>query len=139
MQTVILTKGLPGSGKSTWAKSMQAQFPGKYVRTNKDDIRAMLHSTHRTKESEIMVAHTRNWIILEALAHGKDVIVDDTNLNPEYERTIRALVAGKADVIIQDFTHVPLAECLARNKSRDRVVDEQVILHMHEHFIEKHD
>ncbi|MBI4836054.1 MAG: AAA family ATPase [Candidatus Abawacabacteria bacterium] len=135
MPVVIITKGLPGSGKSTWAKSMQAQFPGKYIRTNKDEIRAMLHHTYRTEASEAMVAKTRNWLILEALAQGKDVIVDDTNLNPEYERTIRALVVGKATVEIKDFTHISLEECLERNKKRDRVVEEEVIRNMYERFM----
>ena len=42
---VILTVGLPASGKSTWAKEQVSQNPGQYKRVNKDDLRAMLDCT----------------------------------------------------------------------------------------------
>ena len=46
MKKVILTRGLPGSGKSTWAKQMLDEKPGHYKRINKDDLRAMLDNGH---------------------------------------------------------------------------------------------
>ena len=42
MLTVTLTKGLPGSGKSTWAKQIIDENPSFFKRINKDDLRAML-------------------------------------------------------------------------------------------------
>ena len=41
MSTVIFTKGLPASGKSTWAKAWAAEQPGR-VRINSNDLRAMM-------------------------------------------------------------------------------------------------
>ena len=41
MQKVILLKGLPASGKSTWAKAVVEQGKGQYKRINKDDLRAI--------------------------------------------------------------------------------------------------
>ncbi|NUR25646.1 MAG: AAA family ATPase, partial [Catenulispora sp.] len=38
MPKFILTRGLPGSGKTTWAKAQ----PG-FVRVNRDELRTMLH------------------------------------------------------------------------------------------------
>lgn len=43
---VIILKGLPGSGKSTWAKEQLEKYPGRYKRICKDDLRAMLASGH---------------------------------------------------------------------------------------------
>ena len=38
MKKVIITKGLPGSGKSTWAKKLIDKNPNQYKRINKDDL-----------------------------------------------------------------------------------------------------
>lgn len=37
-----MLKGLPASGKSTYAKELVLKSPGKYKRINKDDLRAMV-------------------------------------------------------------------------------------------------
>lgn len=42
MVTVYITKGLPASGKTTWAKEKTTSFPNSYKRVNKDDLREML-------------------------------------------------------------------------------------------------
>lgn len=39
MSGVIVLRGLPGSGKSTWAKEWVAGDPDNRVRINRDDIR----------------------------------------------------------------------------------------------------
>jgi len=45
MLTVTILKGLPGSGKTTWAKEQIAKSPGNYKRINKDDLREMLDNS----------------------------------------------------------------------------------------------
>lgn len=39
---IILTRGIPGSGKSTWAKTWVAESPETRIRLNWDDMRNML-------------------------------------------------------------------------------------------------
>jgi len=46
--TVLLLKGLPASGKSTYAKSLSSTC--NYIRVNKDDLRAMMFGGNWTKE-----------------------------------------------------------------------------------------
>lgn len=36
MKKIYITKGLQGSGKTTWAKELQDNFPNQYKRINKD-------------------------------------------------------------------------------------------------------
>lgn len=36
-----MLKGLPASGKSSWAKKLQNENPHRYKRVNKDELRAM--------------------------------------------------------------------------------------------------
>lgn len=136
MLKVILTKGLPASGKSTWAREMLAQHPNQYKRVNKDDLRAMLdNGAFDGKKTENFVLAVRNQIILAALADGKHVIVDDTNLDPKHEAHIRALVQDQAEVEIKDFTHVSLEECIARDQKRPNYVGEKVIRGMYKKYI----
>ena len=44
MVNVYITKGLPASGKTTWAKELVASAPNSYKRVNKDDLRAKMVS-----------------------------------------------------------------------------------------------
>lgn len=39
MNTLTITRGLPGSGKSTWAKAWTAADPTCRARVNRDDLR----------------------------------------------------------------------------------------------------
>lgn len=141
MTKVIITRGLPGSGKTTWAKSMQRKYPGKYIRLNKDDLRVMLHNnTHnepefRTQEMETFIHKARNALLEIALAEGKDIIIDDTNLNPEYIETIKQIVGDKAEIEFKDFTNISLEECLKRNEQREKKVHEEVIHGMYDKYL----
>jgi predicted kinase len=129
---VTLTRGLPGSGKSTWAKQQVAENPETMVRVNKDDLRAMLHDSRWSEANEVLVEAARDALILAGLRHGCDVIVDDTNLADRHLEHITVLVAGLASVAVADFTHVPIDECIRRDKLRARSVGEQVIRDMAE-------
>jgi len=137
MKKVILTKGLPASGKTTWAKKLINKHPNMYKRVNKDDLREMLDNSKWSKSSEKFILKIRDNIILEALDFGKHVIVDDTNLHPKHEINIKELVKGKAVVEIKDFTDVPLQICIERDLKREKSVGKKVIKNMYNSFLKK--
>lgn len=125
MRTVILTRGVSGSGKSTWAKQQVLAHPDQYVRINKDSLRYMLFGGVFTSDHEYLVECLRDEAILIALKNGFDPIVDDTHTKPRHEKHIRMLVAGIAQVQIQDFSHVPLYICIKRDAQRPTPLDMQ--------------
>lgn len=135
MLTVTLTKGLPGSGKSTWAKEEVLKNNNSIKRVNKDDLRAMLDAGKWSKANEKFVLAVRDKIILEALSNGKHVIVDDTNLDVSHENHIRELVRGMANVVIKDFTDVTLETCIERDLHRLNSVGKDVIVGMWEKYL----
>src|SRR3990167_7392203 len=96
---VIILRGLPASGKSTWAKEQLEKFPGKYKVINKDLLRLMLDNSKHSNEREKFVLKFRDAIMLQSLADGYSVIIDDTNFAPKHEARIRQLVKDKAEVI----------------------------------------
>jgi predicted kinase len=138
MLEVILTKGLPGSGKSTWAKQQIDKHPGMYKRINKDELRSMLDNGHWSKANEQFIIKVRNMIIRMALEEGKHVIVDDTNLHSKHKNDIWRLVADKAVVRVQDFTDVPYDVCVERDLKRLNSVGERVIKEMYRNHLSAH-
>ena len=66
-----------------------------------------------------------------------DIIVDATHLTPKYESQIRELVGNRADVIIKDFTDVPLETCISNDLKRPNSVGSVVIQEMYEKTLKK--
>lgn len=116
MPTLTITRGLPGSGKSTWARTQ----PG--VRVNRDDLRAMLRPAPwpwGDRAAEDMCTVAQHSQIAGLLAAGHDVICDDTNLHPSTVQTLADL-AERCGAVVRtvDFMSVPLGTCIARDAVR---------------------
>lgn len=138
MKSVIILRGLPASGKSTWAKNLIKEKPGSYKRVNRDDLRAMLDAAHYSKGNEKFVRNLRDHIIREALAAGKHVIVDDTNLQDATVERIKKVVndycaetGEQVEVKMQEF-EPDLELSIARDAQREKPVGEKVIRKMQE-------
>jgi predicted kinase len=129
MQTITLTRGLPASGKSTWAKAQVANSNGKIVRVNMDDIRSMLALPYSTYTEELALK-VQDQAILAAVKAGRDVIVDNTHIEKKMPTRIKKLFDGDVLFKIQDFTDVPLGWCLERDYVRENRVGEEVIRKM---------
>jgi len=67
MIQVVLTVGIPASGKSTWAKSEIAKDPDNWLRINNDDIRAMANGSVYSSNYEKLITDIRNLLIKEGL------------------------------------------------------------------------
>ncbi len=126
---LIMTRGLPGSGKTTWAKDLIDKNPGQYKRINKDDLRLMIDNGKWSKNNEDYILGVRDAMATTALLNGYNVIIDDTNLPEKHELHLKALAAGVgAQFEIQDFTTVPLETCLDRDSKRQNRVGKKVIM-----------
>lgn len=136
MPEVIILKGLPGSGKSTWAKAQVDKQPGVYKRVNKDDLRAMMDNSAWGGKSEKFVLMIRNRIILDAVKAGYSVIVDDTNFNPTHLDTITRLVdhIEGVKVRVKEF-ECSVEECIKRDLKRPNSVGEKVIREMYNKYV----
>lgn len=135
MKKVILLRGLPGSGKTTFAKELIDNNKNQYKRVNKDSLRAMMDNSHHSKDSEKFILQIRDQIILAALENGKHVIVDDTNFSPKHKERIEELIKGKATLETKDFFDIPLETCIERDLKRADSVGEKVIKKMYNQFV----
>lgn len=138
MKKVILTKGLPGSGKSTWAKELLKSNPNAYKRINNDDLRKMFDNMQYSQDMENFIKKAVDTLVLLALEEGKHVILDNTHLSDKSVNRIKELVKGKAEVIIEDkFLKVPLETCIKNDLKRLESVGKDVIVKMYEQHIKK--
>ncbi|MBC7864047.1 MAG: AAA family ATPase [Bacteroidia bacterium] len=143
MKKVILMRGLPGSGKSTYAKKLVSENPNSYKRINRDDMRMMFDNGVTSDGNEKFVKKVRDLLIVKALEEGKHVIVDDTNLSDKNEKRIRQLVLefnkannDEVQVEIKEM-EATLEECLERDSKREKPVGQKVIKTMHRQFYHK--
>lgn len=136
---LIVTRGLPGSGKSVAAAGWVTGDPDWRVRINRDDLRDMGHGRRLgTGAQEAIVTGLQESGARTALAHGTSVIVDDTNLpNAAVNRWAKIAEEVGADFEVWDFRNVPVAVCIARDAQRPDpdCVGEDVIRGMYEQHI----
>lgn len=133
-----MLKGLPASGKSTYAKELIKTQPN-WVRINKDDIREMINGSQWSKENEKQVLIVRDNLIFQYITAGYNVVVDDTNLNPKHEKQIKE-IANKlnVDFEVKNFD-TPISECIKRDALRTKPVGKKVIWEMYMNYIFKPD
>lgn len=138
MGSLTITRGLPASGKTTWARGQAG-----LVRVNRDDLRGMMHggrvdddALRGRAEKEVTQAH--HAAIDALLLGGADVICDDTNLRARVVRELAELAAKHgASFTVRDFTDVPVEECVRRDALRegDGHVGEDAIRSMHQRYL----
>jgi predicted kinase len=124
MRTMFVMKGLPGSGKSTAAAEMIRKEPGRFVRINRDDLRAMCvgpgNNPHqRDNDRESLVRAFKDELVRQAMREGFDVILDDTHLVSMTVKKLHTLAATIGDVkLIEKGIPVSVDECIRRDALR---------------------
>lgn len=136
---VLILKGLPASGKTTYAKQLVAKG---WKRINKDDLRAMIDDSKWSRNNEKFVLQLRDVILLAALRKGYSVVIDDTNLHLKHREQIKNLVHkfnqesvdATATVSSKTFDTEPEV-CIERDLKRANSVGAKVIWGMYDQFI----
>lgn len=142
-QQLIIMRGLPGSGKSTWARTWVAGDPERRARVNRDELRQLVHNGTFIKGSKVRRGTEKTIIAAEHamvrrfLEAGLSVVDDNTNL-PSW--TVKELmkIAQDAGVKVQvkDLTNVPLETCLVLDAQREATVGEEVIRGLHKRYVQ---
>jgi predicted kinase len=132
----VITVGLPSSGKTTWAKGY-CQTNLDWCRVSRDDIRNML-GKYWMPSREKLVTKIQVSILEELIEAGKNIIIDDTNLNPKtLDMWQTMFYENKIQYQIKSFTDVSLDECIKRDLVRPNSVGEKVIRDMHKKYLQE--
>lgn len=130
---VILTVGIPGSGKSTWAKEHIKKNPN-FVRVSRDDFRRMLKDQDFCEPNiEDLITKISKEVVVKALHKKQSVILDNTHVKESNIHSVIEWVNHMADVEFMVFD-VPKDKCIERDSLRDRKVGTNVIEKMDENF-----
>ncbi len=125
-QTLVLTRGLPASGKSTWAKKWLSESSLTRTRVNRDNLRYETYGSYwfgtgdKASRMEDNITKIQHGKIREALKAGFSVVVDDTNLNLNSLQQLVDIAKefkGKVQLRIEDFP-VEIDELIRRDANR---------------------
>lgn len=140
MNKLIICRGLPASGKTTWAKEWVMRDPNHRIRVNQDDIRLML-GKYWVPAREPIVCAIQQETIWIGMSFGVDIVLDNTNLNKEVvDIYVKIAEKFKYTVEYEDFFNVSLGKCLRRNTTRnaslpkDMQIADTVIVDMYERY-----
>jgi len=137
MQQVYKLRGLPDSGKSTWAIEWVNEDPKTRVRVNRDSIRRQL-GPYWVPTRETLVTAIEHSMIKHGLDHGFSVVIDATNFRDGFNWISKSIFPN-VEVIIKDFTDVPIETCIERdrNRTKEEQVGEEVIRNMYNKYLKK--
>lgn len=128
MPTLFYLIGLPGAGKSTWAKN---NSNNNTIVVSSDELRIQLYNDVNDSEHSNEVFSNMYNITRQLLLDNKNVIYDATGISSKrrtsFLKQIKDINCKK--IAVYFATHI--FDCLDNNSNRDRVVNEDAINRMY--------
>ena len=133
MSKLVIMRGLPGSGKSTWAKAWVNEDPINRVRLNWDDMRNMMGPYWiPERENTGVLKELREKFLKHMMERNWDIVCDNMNLNPKeiefYKNIVEEFTKDGHPYTIEfkDF-FIPVEECIRRDAMRANPIGEKTI------------
>jgi len=130
MANAILTIGVPGSGKTTFAKNFAKEQNLDYICP--DEIRHDRFEEGFDPENQTEVWREAKLQVRESLRENRSLLLDSTMVDKNSRVSMINFITSidpEAEIIAMHFD-VPLEICLERNANRERHVPEHVIKSM---------
>jgi predicted kinase len=117
---LVITRGLPASGKTTLANDWVDEDSAKRSRVNRDDLRASLFNAEGVLDyaSEQTVSTVQQTSVRAMLQAGRSVIVDDTNLRLKFARAWADMAVEEGVGFEVWDVMTPVDECVSRAADR---------------------
>ncbi len=134
MRKLLVTRGVPGCGKSTWIKNNNLEA----YTISPDSLRLLYMAPILNEKGKLQIAQAndrRVWeflysLVEERMERGDFIVIDGTHKNAgSFSKYLELANKYFYSVACVDFSSVPLDVCLAQNSSRDeyKQVPEEVV------------
>ena len=128
MRTLLLMRGAPGAGKTTWIREHHLED----YTLSPDDIRVLCSSTELQPNGEFKISQERDnenqvWSVLfklleHRMSRGEFTVIDATCSKTKDIQQYKDLAQQyRYRMFIVDFTDIPLETCIKQNKMRELV------------------
>ena len=132
---IKILSGIPGCGKSTWARDYVAKTRN-VIRINRDDLRHILVEDFNSEGNESIINKSKLALIKTAIEFDRNIVLDDTHCYKDYLIFLIDFIrkAGEefnktTEIEILDFD-VDVDTCVERNGKRERSIPTTAIYHM---------
>lgn len=112
MSTIYMLIGIPGSGKSTFAKYLNGEI------VSPDEVRKELYGDISIQGNPVEVFSMVEDKIRFFLSIGDDVVYDATNTTKYRKETVKEFREYGFDKVVGIFVDTPFAICIKRNVIR---------------------
>lgn len=139
MKNLILTVGISGSGKTTWAKNFVNESNAEYVIIERDALRTEitgLESPVFKKSLEKQVTLLADKLFLNAVSEGKSVIISDTNLNSKTRLKWEEKAKEHDYSLTYKLFETTLEQAIKNNSKRSRRVPTSEIMRQWKGYVE---
>jgi predicted kinase len=139
MLELVINRGIPGSGKSTYAQKwvLLGSPRNRRARVNRDDIRKQLYGVYfGVPIEETVVTAVEDAMIRSLLENGVSVIIDDCNITQRYITRFTKMGEEYDAKVRVNLINVELQVAIDRNQGRERFVPVHVIEDMHKRLQE---
>ena len=125
---LILTRGIPGSGKTYWSNKWKEEDPEHREVIHVDELK---HSYQGKFTNEI-----KKQILEELLNKNVDIVVDDLHLYDTTKTFYLEVLTNypNYELEIKDFSDVSLEQCLENNKQKENPGPEFAIRDMYNRY-----
>lgn len=138
---LILTIGASCSGKTTWAEQQEG-----YHNINRDDVRFEMFTNgvrdwtryRFSNKNEREVTNQCEELALIAAAYGANIIISDTNLNPEIRNKWKEFASTYGYDYEEKLFPCDWDELVKRNNQRDSGISEAILYSQYKRFIQQY-
>lgn len=141
MRVLVLLRGAPGCGKSTWIKENNLQD----FALSADELRMMCSSPQLSADGDIFINQKNDHVVWDTLMkileirmqNGEFTVIDATNSKTSEMNKYKSLCKDyRYRIYCVDFTDIPIEEVKRRNAQREPLkrVPEEVIDKMYSRF-----
>lgn len=118
---ILVLKGVPASGKSTFCRDLMKKEPGQWKRINNDSLREAIDFSVFSTENETMIRNLRNHMLREFVKHGHNVLIDNVNASKRnWNEIVKIASEANRDIFLTEKPfYIDLEEAIVKDALRE--------------------